>query len=217
MKRTKEVYKGGYYLFESKAAANSNYIESLSEAKQLIKYARYYLRHYLLIHDYVITRHGWQMVISINSPNSKIDDSERVWIQISERIRLFLSSYVRCINRWRNRSGVLVASNYARYYFESMEEAEVHLKMVRNQQLRIYQKRKRYRGRKHHYRIGRKEALGSVFLCSKELDRTEEKGIRKVWGPIFIGLTILVGQKLIKSTLKLHTRAKSYQNHQNSS
>ncbi len=207
MIRTKEFYKKGFYIFESKVAANSNYIENIQEAKLLLTYAGYYLKDFLKIHDYIITRHGWQLAVCINDqfPNEKIDP----WRVISERIRLFISSYVRGVNFRRKRTGVLVHSNYQRFYFETWQEAKDHMESMRNQRIRLYQKKKKYRGLKFHYTIKSRVAKGSIFLCSKERSEGNHRIEREIEHQGLWGLTNLVGPNLIKSTSFLHMNHKN--------
>ncbi len=219
MKRTKEIFTQGYYVFESRVAANSNYIEDIREARALMCYANYYLKDYLHIYDYVITRHGWQFIVRIRGfktlqKNSKHEIRRgEVWRIISERIRLFISSYVRYINRKRGRTGVLVHSSYERFYFESVEEAVVYLEKLRNQQIKLYQRKKRYRGLKKHYSIGKEEGKGSIFLCSKELKRDFRR-----WNVQFIQyVQPFVLRELVKKSLSNHNLPFQNQNLPNSS
>ncbi len=216
MHKTKEIYPGAFYIFESKAAANSNYIENLREAKQLLIYANHYLKSYLKIHDYIITRHGWQFAISINKDFPSHQNQEP-WRVVSERIRLFLSTYVRYINHHRNRTGVLVQKNYIKYYFETWKEAKSHLDRMRTQQIRLYQRKRKYRGLKFHYKISKKKEIGSIFLCSKALIKMksilmDELRIQHLWA-----LKNFVGPKLVEITKNLHKSTNHHKTHQNSS
>lgn len=216
---TKEIHSNGFYIFASQASANSNYIENLEEARQLLVYARYYLKSYIIIHDYVITRHGWQFAVTLN-PIS-LDNSQEVevdlWKIISERIRLFISTYVRRVNFSRNRRGVLVRNNYTKYYFETLGEATSHLNKMRNQRVKLYQKEKKYRGIKFHYRIEKEIEKGSIFLCSKEM-RSGKKEVREfLRDQLFWDFRDLVGLDLINSTRSSHQSSKSTASNQNSS
>lgn len=216
MIKTKKVYEAGFYILESKVAANGNYIENIEEANQLLIYARYFMKDYLVIHDYIITRHGWHMAVKINSKQSKDkSESEEYWRQISERVRLFISIYAKRVNHWRKRSGTLVHSNYSRYYFETLEEATSHLNKMRSQKLKLYQKKKKYRGVKYHYRIDKILEKGSIFLCSKELREGGRAIVKEIGFQSFWGLQDLVGPELINFTLKVHriqTHTKKPQN-----
>ncbi len=218
MKRTKKVYQDGFYIFESRVAANSNYIESIQEAKLLMVYARYYLKNYLIIHDYVITRHGWQMAVKIDITESTCfdEDPSQIWRVISERIRLMLSSYVKRVNSLRGRTGVLVHSNYKRYYFESLEEANGHMDNMRNQRIRMYQRKKKYRGLKCHYRVDKSVERGSIFLCSKEL-REGKSGERRNGSQLIWAFQSFVGSNLIINTKRRHILLSTTSKHPNSS
>ncbi len=206
MIKTKKIFSRGIYIFESRSSGNSNYIESLGEAKRLMAYAKYYLKGYLLIHDYVITRHGWQMAVEIldREKFEKPYDGIETWRIISERVRLWLSTYVRSANFGRKREGVLVREKFRKYYFESKEEALGHLEAMRNQQVRLYQRRKKYRGIKSHYRIKKEAGCGSIFLCSKEIWRDWKRGrsgkkVQQKWI-----VANVVGEKMVDFTLNLH-------------
>lgn len=176
----------------------------------MMTYANYYLKDYLFIHDYVITRHGWQMIIrtktkdliSLKNTDGKVRE-ELFWRMISERIRLFISTYVKCVNRSRGRTGTLVHSNYRRYYFEELEEAEEHLSKVRRQQVKLYQDKKKYRGIKRHYCISKDEELGSVYLCSKEL---KEFGRKREVVQVIRHVDDFVLPELVDKTKFLHAR-----------
>ncbi len=208
MIKTKEMYSSGFYIIESLAAANSNYIESIAEAKLLMTYARYYLKKYLTVHDYIITRHGWQMAVIIHDSHQTADNQDD-WRLISEQMRLFISTYVRRINFLRGRSGTLVHSNYRRYYFSSWNEAQAHLNAMRQQRIRLYQRKKKYRGIKFHYQIDREVAQGSIFLCSKELGNktNQEQKSQFIWQ-----FKDLVGSILVKKTYLVHNFQFSRQN-----
>lgn len=208
MIKTKRIYANGFYIFQSKVAANSNYIESLKEAKRLMTYARYFLKDHLIIHDYVINASGWQMAVQINSDLhlSNSNKESELWREISEKVRLFLSTYVRGVNFSRKRTGVLVHSNYSKYYFESLEEALGHLDKMRKQQVRLYQRNKKYRGIKYHYQIDKTIEKGSIFLCSRALSRSEDQVKINKENVVLWGLPNLVGIDLINYTLKRHSQ-----------
>lgn len=206
MIQSKEVFSDGFYIFESKVSANSNYIENLNEAKQLLIYANFYLKSYLVIHDYVITRDGWQMAVEIkvSIENKSENKEDEVWKVISERIRLWLSTYVKRVNFWRKRKGVLVRDNYRRYYFETIEEALEHIDKIRNQQIKLYRGKKKYRGRKSHYKIEKINEKGSIFLCSRDMKEKKELLQKEIGSQLFGGFQNVVGRKAIISTSKRH-------------
>ena len=100
--------------------------------------------------------------------------------------------------------GILVHSNYERYFFERLSEAKEHLDKMRNQRIRMYQKRRRYRGRKCHYQIDKQLACGSIILCSKELFEGRDVDRKMGGSELFQSFQSLVGLKLIDSTLQAH-------------
>jgi len=207
MKKIKHTQANGFYIFTGRSNANSCFIEKISHAKQFLIYGNYFLKGYLKIYDYVITRDEWILVVKIKSKKELIDrvgvDSEEVWRIISERMRLFLSTFVRVTNNQKGRTGCLVHSRYERMYFDSLDEAKVVIDKIRKQQIKFYNSRKKYRGLKIHYRIGVKLGAGSVFLCSK--DRAEMK--RKL-GEVFdfIDLGRLVLQNMVTFTHSTHNQ-----------
>ena len=175
MKKIKQTQANGFYIFHGEVAANSNFIETVNEAKQFLIYANFFLKDYLTIYEYVITRHEWHIVVKLKSKKEifsreVIDEGSQVgpqeiWRIVSERIRLFLSTYVKCINRMRGRTGTLVHSSYERYYFESLQEAKETIEALREQTWRFYKRKRKYRGKKKHYSIPKRLGNGSIFLC----------------------------------------------------
>ncbi len=209
MQEIKSFQATGFYIFQSAASANSNYIENIDEAKTLLKYLHYYLKGYLQIIDYAITKDGFQMAVHIHQEHqirqSHLKDcsSKRnrpVWKIISNRMRLCLSTYVRVVNYQRGRKGVLVRERYKKFYFETKEEALDHLNLMRQQSVRLAQPRKKYRGIKKHYKIHGNEVIGSVFLCSKNAP-SKLKNWSKSQQKWF--LPDLVVLNWVKNTLKL--------------
>ena len=214
MKKIKETLSGGFYIFESKAAANSNYIEKISEAKLLLIYANYFLKDYLVIYDYLITKDGWQMAVKLKSSSEilsaqgdeKVDfpDETMIWRIISERIRLFISTYAKKANYLRGRQGSFVRNSYEKYYFQTLKEAKSHLGLMRNQLVKMYQRKPKYRGLKSHYCIPKKLGQGSIFLCSKDIKKLKyDRGI-KMELPVFIGLEDFVVPELVRFTKNQH-------------
>jgi len=204
MKKVKKTLPGNFYIFTSRSAANSNYIESISEAKQLFIYANLFLKGYLKIYDYVITRHGIQMLVRIEKYSrlkelTDIDYTEStIWLCISDRMRLFLSHYVKKINRLRGRTGVLVHSNFEKEEFETLLEAKECMHKLRNQVFTYYQRSLKYRGLKSHYKIPKKLGKGSIFLCSRELGKVVQRFKGKEKTQLFGDIQKLVGSKSMK-------------------
>jgi len=179
MKVIKEIKPNGIYVFSGRSNANSCFIEKLIHAKSFLVYANYFLKGYLKIYDYLITMDGWVMVVKINSKQSILqlnyDGQIEVRKLISERMRLFLSTFVRVTNNEKSRTGALVHSSYNRFCFESKTEALIFIDKLRKQQLKLYSGRKKYRGLKTHYKIDSQVGKGSIFLCSRDLMKTNIK------------------------------------------
>ena len=208
MKKVKQIRPNEFYIFKGRSNANSCFIEKLIHAKQFLIYANYFLRGYLKIYDYIITKDGWAMIVKIKRKemilNSGQLEVEEIWRIVSERIRLFLSTFVRVTNNEKGRTGCLVHSGYERFYFERLGEAMEYIDKMRNQQIKLYSKKKKYRSLKTHYRISSAVAKGSIFLCSKDLRKKSFD--RRVLGEVFdfIDLKKLLVQKMVFSTLSLH-------------
>jgi len=212
MKRTKEMQPDCYYLFEGKSAANTVFIENLKEAKQFCIYANYFLKGYLKVYEYMINQDGWVIIVKLCSESKirSITNSEtEIWRIVSERIRLLLSTYVRVTNRWEGREGVKVKHGYRRYYFENLGEAKSYIKLIRNQQVKLYQKKRKYRGLKTHRAIPIRLGKGHIFLCSKWVRRGKKRVERKrcicEGSNGIIEFKDLVVQKMINSPLNHHS------------
>lgn len=222
MKKIKQIEANGFYIFRGEVAANGNFIESLDEAKQFLVYANYFLKDYVSVYEFIITRHEWHMIVKLKSKNKilamkqgeDIFQSElEVWRVVSERVRLFLSQYVRSVNRMRGRTGTLVHSSYERYYFDTLSQAKMVIQRIRDQTFRFYKRKKRYIGMKKHYKIPSKLGAGSIFLCSKEVREKVNKGRNLLENQCFQELRDLVLSKFVRSTKNLHkysSRPRSY-------
>ena len=206
MKKVQETKEGGFYIFKGRSNANSCFIEKIIHAKQFLLYANHFLKGYLSIYDYLITKDGWVLVIKVKSELKKQKSiiNEDVWLIISERIRLFLSTFVRVTNKQRGRTGCLVHSSYERYCFETLKEAMKYINRIRNQQIKLYSGRKKYRGVKTHYKISASVGKGSVFLCSKDVKkrRLEFNNMKEVFE--FIDLKETVVLKMLDFTFSSH-------------
>ena len=214
MKKIKKIEANGFYIFRGEVVANGNFIESINEAKQFLIYANFFLKDYLNVYEFIITRHEWHMIVKLKSQKEIFEnkshqdsckDGSIVWKVVSERVRLFLSQYVRTVNRKRGRTGTLVHSSYQRYYFDTISQAKMVTQKIREQSFRFYKRKKKYRGLKKHYASPSKLGNGSIFLCSKELRMKVNHG-RNLLEMQGIGrLQDLVLSKLVKFTLNLHT------------
>ena len=217
MKKIKQIQANGFYIFHGEVAANSNFIETNEEAKRFLVYANFFLKDYLTVYEYLITRHEWHIVVKLKSREEfssfsgfceETQDGENlVWRIVSERVRLFLSNYVRCVNRMRGRTGTLVHSSYKRYYFESLLKAKEIIEALREQTWRFYRRKKKYQGLKKHYKIPKKFGNGSIFLCSKEVQRELNKGRNFLESQSVSQLTDLVLSNLVHFTKTTHKLA----------
>lgn len=196
MKKIKKIKENGIYIFTGRANANSCFIEKINHAKKFLIYANYYLKDYLSVYDYIITKDGWSIVVKIKS-TAKSDRviggiEVEIWRLISERMRLFLSTFVRVTNRDKGRTGCLVHSSFDKYEFENKKDALFYIEKIRNQKIKFYSKRKKYRGVKTHYKISKLISKGSIFLCSKEVRRVNKKEVEFVELIDFVDLRKLV-------------------------
>jgi len=218
MKKSIKIKPSNVYLFTSRVAANSNYIESISEAKQLFIYANYFMKGYLKIYEYVVTRHGIQMIVKISDAEKLLEitngeyDETTVCNCISERMRLFLSHYVRKINKLRGRTGVLVHSNFEKESFDSLADARLCMLNLRNQLVKLYQNKLMYRGLKAHYKIPKKLGNGSIFLCSRELRRILKRGKLNTGVQLFGDFKNLVGSNFNFSKEKIFSNPSELKN-----
>ncbi len=226
MIRTKKVYAGGYYLFQGEASANSCFIENLKEARLFFRLFDRYLKNFVKVHEYLLTAEGWMVQVTIRSKKKvlcayakkkkvsfKEEEPMEVWRIISERMRLFLSHYVRRTNRMEGRSGRKVKESYHRYFFETTKEAKGYMDKMRNQKIKLMQRKKKYRKVKTHYTIPKKEARGSIFLClkgckGKKSMRTvrEKTGLSCLY---LLDLDKIVLPNLISTTKNVHLTSKS--------
>ena len=224
MKKTREFYGSGYYVFESKASANSLYFENMKEVRLFFKYVDYFLSDFIKIHEYLITKDGWTMQVTIRDKKSilknyekcrdrSIDcdrklDHKEVWKIVSERVRLMISHYVKNSNFSERREGSKVKESYQKFYFESFQEAKSHMESLRNQTKTHYQRKRKYRGLKCYYSISKKRAIGHVYLCTKWIEKdkkraklTMEKALKCL---VLKDFSNMVVPKMIQSTANFH-------------
>lgn len=208
MKKLKEVQATGFYVFKGRSNANSCFIEKLCHARKFLLYANYFLKNYLVIYDYLISKDGWSMVVKVNNQKqihkATGNNEEVIWRIISERVRLFLSTFVRVTNKEKGRTGCLVHSGYERYFFDNKEEALKYISDLRNKQIKFYSRKKKYRSLKTHYRISSDVSKGSIFLCSKELLKKKREVLEFSEIFDFVDLTKLVVEEFVNSTLIQH-------------
>jgi len=214
MIKIKKTVANGFYLFQGKASANSSFIEDLDEAKQFIILANYYFKGYLKIYDYLLTQDGWSLIVKINSRESIqktsviniVDglDEDMIWRIISERMRIFLSTFVKFTNKKQRRTGGKVHSSYERFMFESLKEALAYMGKLRKGLIQQCQNRRKYRAKKSHYKIPKKLGKGSIFLSSRKLKKRIRKYKKRLETLEIRGFKKHVLQELIRSTIN-HT------------
>ncbi len=223
MQRIKKIQAKGFYLLKGEASANSCFIENLREAKLFIKLVNRYLKDYIKVHEYLLTAEGWLLQVTIKRKKKVLAAYKKkkkrrqgiahyteVWRIISEQVRLMLAQYVIRTNRMEGRSGSKVKASYERFYFETAREARRFLHRMRNQEIKLRQRKKKYRKVKSHYTISKKEGKGSIFLCLKKLrGGNNKRSYRRKIGLKCLeyrDLSILLLTKKVKSTLKVSKR-----------
>jgi hypothetical protein len=143
MKNTHELKTGGFYVFESLCSANSIFFKSEIEINLFKKLIKQHLTRFLDITKLYIDTNGYQIVVRIKQrrtvlKNYKEDCKEKQktpklellntpWKIISEKMRIFKSTFVKAINRLRGREGVLVKNSFKKVYFETLEEYEKYI------------------------------------------------------------------------------------------
>lgn len=218
MKEIKNIGFEGFYIFRGKACANSCFIENVGHAKQFVTYMNFYLKGYLKVYDYCLSKDGWELAVKLADKESilaktdashidKINsDDELCWRIVSERVRLFLSTYVRVTNRSRGRTGTLVHNSYGRLHFTKLKNAIQYLNDMRQQRFKYYEEGAKYAGLEEHYEI---DAIGSVFLSSRAGTRRKIFGEKKVDVLYYKAITSLVLQEAVKFTKSIHTYTKA--------
>lgn len=182
MDAIKNIVAGGIYVFQSSASANSTYFETDELIKVFFKYCNYYLNDYLTVYDYSVGQDGWIMVVKLKSRKTirksyreqlrmKNRDIESVgkmeiWRIISERMRLFISTYVRLSNKILGRTGSLVRRKYERYEFTNQDEAITFISKLRNHEVKQIQYKNKYRSLKQHYRLSSQSRRSSLLTSS---------------------------------------------------
>lgn len=213
-----KMQAGCYYVLQGKCSAGSNFIEKESHAKLFLYYLNEYLGKYIKLHDFLITKDGWTIEITIRSKTtilkyhqmyvdkkkSEENSLSKVSEIVAEQFRKFLSIYVRVTNKLKGRTGALVHSVYKRYYFGTLAEAKTFTKTIRKGLIKLAQKKKKYQGRKKYYEITKKQTKGSVFLVSRGMKK--KKRVKKMGLKVFeyMGIGRLVALKLIENTFSTH-------------
>lgn len=211
---------GEFYLIESTASANSVYFETDSLARLFFRYYDYYLKDYIHVEEYVLNADGWAMLIKVKSAKTirkhyNVVDlngarsvesikgkTNEIWRILSERVRLFISTYVRVSNRLLGREGSLVRRKYGRYQFDSLEEAKNYVATIRNAKHELKQSKEKYRGFKEHFRmrgtILTNPLMSSMWVEMCAVEECVQKKLVENFGmelPVFKGIGSLVVPK----------------------
>lgn len=221
MKAIQQMQAGKIYLIESTASANSVYFETDDLSKLFFRYCDYYLKDYLHVEEYVLNKNGWAMLIKVKSGQtirkyyeaveaarkSKVEHSKHkkpkaIWRILSERVRLFISTYVKLSNHRLEREGTLVRRNYGRYEFEDLDAAKQYVSKIRNDQHEMQQSNKKYRGFAEHFRMNgnliANPLRSSLWVEFCEVKERVQEELVKIFGdklPVLQGLGNLVGPK----------------------
>ena len=206
MLETKKLHCGSYYQFESLAGGRSCYFESDEEVELFRRLWRRYMGSYIETHKMYLSSEGYQVLMRIRKDRIIKDNYikrcmrskkelnakflEEPWRIISEQMRIFHSTYVKCVNKIRSREGVLVKSSYRRYYFETKEEFEIY-ECVMKEGKEIESQRNRK------YGVSREWVNGVNWLMIRGVEWVESFAGR--------GFTNNVVSKLIKTTLITHS------------
>lgn len=232
MKEIEQMKAGKIYLIESMASANSVYFETDYVAKLFFRYCDYYLKDYLNVEEYVLNKNGWAMLIKVKSVptirknyellesarkkknEQKQKSSKAIWKILSERVRLFISTYVRMSNKVLGREGSLVRRKYGRYEFDTLFEAKGYVAKLRNDEHEMQQQEEKYRGFDEHFRLSgnilTNPLRSSLWVESSRVrDRILDEMV-KIFGegmPVLHGIGNLVALKY-KSDLSNDTNTK---------
>ncbi len=143
MKETYEIRPNSYYLFESLSSGRSCFFESEKELQIFKKLFNRYIGPYVKVHKFFTSSEGYQILLKVRGKEvleriytyscerkGRIPKQlfiEEKWRIISEQMRIFHSVYVKCVNKIRDRKGVLVQHRYKRYYFDTITEYENYI------------------------------------------------------------------------------------------
>lgn len=225
MKKTEILFDGGIYIFRGLPSANSMEFENESEAKLHLELFDRYLKNYVKVLEFRITKEGWEYLVQIKDKrtlkkhilkdsNAQDKSSWDVTRIIGERIRIFRLLLRRELNRIQGRKGTGVRNVYEKYYFESIEEAEMYIKKMKEGEIDLSQPENKYKSNENHYdidgRINQSEEYGISMLSSETfwfLGKKWMLRIHKIW---MKALCFLVNRryivyKLIQNTIDYHS------------
>jgi len=224
MKKVKNIHAESLYLWKICPSANSVTAEKIYQAKYFLKLANRRFQGFLKIRDYLINSHSISLVIEIEDAKTIFDsyakrrshksekerekDKVAIWEIISEEVRHVLSMYVKWYNLKTGRKGSLVARNYERYYFESLDEAKNYIRKIKEEELIYAQVRKRYQPKRPLIKLMEYAGKGMIFLSSRYLDlgkRVKEFRDGALQVSIFSDDVL---RKLIKRTQNTHLNLK---------
>jgi len=160
MKQVKELQANGYYIFESLSSGKTVYFKSKEEIR-IFKVLLYrYLHNYITIHKLFVDINGYHILLKIHHKRSLINNYRKdcnskqkkpranflqePWRIVSERIRIFHSTYSKTANKLRGREGVLVKKSYSKFYFEDLETASTYLSEMKEGKAIISQRNREY-------------------------------------------------------------------------
>lgn len=220
MMKIKEIQSDCIYLFSGKASANSVFVESLAEAREFLNSANERFFGYIKIHEYLTTKDGWSMICEIesveliiktylnarkaNGREYKNPPFEEVWRIVSEQVRHWLSRFIKNCNFNQGRTGSKVHSSYERRLFLDVADAKQYIIGMHEQTIEMGQKRKKYRGKKSHFSVGKKKCKGHIFLCSKGLNALCDMMFEEIGAVVSKAIQINVLRKLIDFTISHH-------------
>lgn len=167
MKKIKKIEASKLYLFKSTASANSVYFETDDMIKLFLKYFNYYLKDFVKIHELSLNKDGWAIILKtktevtirkhfiLKSKSNVKNGRKDIWRIISERIRVFISTYVRVSNKLLGREGTLVRKSFERYEFESEVELKEYIESMHLNEVDLSQEKQKYRGLSKHFRVSK--------------------------------------------------------------
>lgn len=161
MKKIKKMGAGHIYLIRGSSTANSALFEGIDDCQQFLELADHYLKEYLTVSSFQNSRDGWVMIVATKSEalikqaysarrslSKKCKEEfelKEVWRMLSDQVRIFLSTYVKKINRRTGRKGAMVRHRYERFVFESEEEALQMKVKLEEERYNLEQPVERYR------------------------------------------------------------------------
>lgn len=221
MKKTKKMFAECYYLLKGGSTARDLFFEDNQDIIDFRDQLESMLGCYIKVQKFHFYRDQWALAVKLNSKEEIIrqykkdrdrskkanrsNDYTEVWRIISERMRLFLSNYVRKTNFRKGRKGSKVDMTYERYCFTDVQELEAEITKWKARTVESRQEKK-YRYLEKHYSVDEREkGIRMMIFCGIE---DGEEFCSKYKGEIWSLITesIDVVRHWITDTLKLHIR-----------